>query len=63
MNTRFSGLKLGLPIEVFALNKAFTEDTYEKKVNLSIGGMLHAFYLIFNLVINRHKYNKFSLII
>ncbi|CAD1479076.1 unnamed protein product [Heterotrigona itama] len=37
MNTRFSGLKLGLPIEVFALNKAFTEDTYEKKVNLSIG--------------------------
>ncbi|XP_068977576.1 aspartate aminotransferase, cytoplasmic [Bombus flavifrons] len=37
MNTRFSGLKLGPPIEVFALHKAFIEDAYEKKVNLSIG--------------------------
>ncbi|XP_076241919.1 glutamate oxaloacetate transaminase 1 [Calliopsis andreniformis] len=35
--TRFSGIKLGPPIEVFALQKAFVEDTYEKKVNLSIG--------------------------
>ncbi|CAK9824399.1 Aspartate aminotransferase, cytoplasmic [Anthophora retusa] len=37
MTSRFSGLKLGPPIEVFALQKAFIEDAYEKKVNLSIG--------------------------
>ena len=37
MTTRFSGIKLGPPIEVFALQKAFTEDTYEKKVNLAVG--------------------------
>ncbi|CAL7937827.1 unnamed protein product [Xylocopa violacea] len=37
MTTRFTGLKLGPPIEVFALHKAFIEDAYEKKVNLSIG--------------------------
>ncbi|KAL2739600.1 hypothetical protein V1477_010989 [Vespula maculifrons] len=35
--TRFSGIKLGPPIEVFALTKAFNEDTYKKKVNLAIG--------------------------
>lgn len=39
MSSRFSGVKLGLPIEVFALQKVFTEDSYEKKVNLSVGGM------------------------
>ena len=37
MTTRFSGIKLGPPIEVFALQKAFVEDTYEKKVNLAVG--------------------------
>lgn len=37
MSSRFSGVKLGLPIEVFALQKVFTEDSYEKKVNLSVG--------------------------
>ncbi|XP_053977665.1 aspartate aminotransferase, cytoplasmic [Hylaeus volcanicus] len=37
MSSRFSGVKLGPPIEVFALQKAFVEDSYEKKVNLSIG--------------------------
>ncbi|XP_076630769.1 glutamate oxaloacetate transaminase 1 [Colletes latitarsis] len=37
MASRFSGVKLGPPIEVFALQKAFVEDTFEKKVNLSIG--------------------------
>ncbi|XP_034193797.1 glutamate oxaloacetate transaminase 1 [Osmia lignaria lignaria] len=37
MSSRFGGLKLGPPIEVFALQKAFVEDNYEKKVNLSIG--------------------------
>lgn len=37
MTTRFSGINLGPPIEVFALQKAFVDDTYENKVNLAIG--------------------------
>lgn len=37
MNTRFTGIELGPPIEVFALQKTFVDDTYEKKVNLTIG--------------------------
>lgn len=37
MSSRFSGVKMGPPIEVFALQKTFLDDTYEKKVNLSIG--------------------------
>ncbi|PBC29766.1 aspartate aminotransferase, cytoplasmic [Apis cerana] len=37
MTTRFCGIKLGPSIEVFAIHKAFLEDTHEKKVNLSIG--------------------------
>lgn len=57
MNTRFSGLKLGPPIEVFALHKAFIEDAYEKKVNLSIGGMLHIFHFIFSIVESKRKYS------
>jgi len=39
MTTRFKGIELGPPIEVFALQKAFVDDIYEKKVNLTIGGM------------------------
>lgn len=34
----FSDVKEGAPIEVFALNKAYQDDTYEKKVNLGVGG-------------------------
>ncbi|XP_070155748.1 aspartate aminotransferase, cytoplasmic [Polyergus mexicanus] len=37
MNTRFTGIKLGPPIEVFALQKAFVDDSHDNKVNLSIG--------------------------
>ncbi|KAG5345519.1 AATC protein, partial [Acromyrmex charruanus] len=37
MTTRFTGIELGPPIEVFALQKAFVDDVYEKKVNLTIG--------------------------
>ncbi|XP_067008605.2 aspartate aminotransferase, cytoplasmic [Anabrus simplex] len=37
MSSRFSVVKLGPPIEVFALNKAYLDDKYEKKVNLSVG--------------------------
>lgn len=40
MTTRFTGIDLGPPIEVFALQKAFVDDTYENKVNLAIGGKL-----------------------
>nr|CAD7407512.1 unnamed protein product [Timema poppensis] len=37
MATRFSAVKLGPPIEVFAVNKAYLDDTHPDKVNLSIG--------------------------
>ncbi|XP_033214547.1 aspartate aminotransferase, cytoplasmic [Belonocnema kinseyi] len=37
MTTRFTGIDLGPPIEVFALQKAFVDDTHENKVNLAIG--------------------------
>lgn len=33
----FSEVQLGPPIEVFALTKAYNEDTYESKVNLGVG--------------------------
>lgn len=36
--SRFSDVKQGPPIEVFALNKAYQDDTFEKKVNLGVGG-------------------------
>jgi len=39
MSTRFTGIELGPPIEVFALQKSFVDDTYKNKVNLTIGGM------------------------
>ncbi|OXU26188.1 aspartate aminotransferase, cytoplasmic [Nasonia vitripennis] len=37
MNTVFTGIELGPPIEVFALSKAFTDDPHTPKVNLTIG--------------------------
>ncbi|XP_020284658.1 probable aspartate aminotransferase, cytoplasmic [Pseudomyrmex gracilis] len=37
MSTRFTGIKLGPPIEVFAVVKAFTDDPHPKKANLSVG--------------------------
>lgn len=37
MASLFSGATTGPPIEVFAVMKDFTEDTNEKKVNLSVG--------------------------
>ncbi|KAL7647720.1 UNVERIFIED_CONTAM: hypothetical protein RMT77_001329 [Armadillidium vulgare] len=37
MASRFSDIKQAPPIGVFAVNKAFTDDTHEKKVNLSVG--------------------------
>ena len=38
MLSRFSEVQQAPPIEVFAVVKAFNDDTHEKKVNLSIGG-------------------------
>lgn len=38
MESIFDGVEKGPPIEVFALNKAFLEDTNENKVNLGVGG-------------------------
>jgi len=37
MTSLFANAKKGAPIEVFAVVKAFNEDSFEKKVNLSIG--------------------------
>ncbi|OWR43034.1 Aspartate aminotransferase cytoplasmic [Danaus plexippus plexippus] len=37
MGSRFQVVEQGPPIEVFQLNKAFTEDSYKNKVNLSVG--------------------------
>ena len=38
MFSRFSEVKQGTPIEVFALNKAFLDDQIVQKVNLGVGG-------------------------
>ncbi|KAG7190028.1 hypothetical protein KM043_006178 [Ampulex compressa] len=37
MSTRFTGIELGPPIEVFALQKSFLDDKHHDKVNLTIG--------------------------
>lgn len=37
-NSIFSGVEQGPAIEVFALNRAFQEDTHPKKANLGVGG-------------------------
>lgn len=37
MASKFADVQLGPPIEVFALNKAFGEDTFEQKVSLGVG--------------------------
>ncbi|XP_023716437.1 aspartate aminotransferase, cytoplasmic isoform X2 [Cryptotermes secundus] len=37
MTSRFSVVKVGPPIEVFAVNKAYLDDTSDLKVNLSVG--------------------------
>ncbi|MPC12375.1 Aspartate aminotransferase, cytoplasmic [Portunus trituberculatus] len=36
-STRFAEVQMAPPIEVFAVSKAFTDSTHEKKVNLSVG--------------------------
>lgn len=36
----FSSVEQGPPIEVFKLNQLYVSDTFEKKVNLGVGGEL-----------------------
>ena len=38
--SRFCNVNAAPPIEVFALTKAYNEDSFEKKVNLGVGGKL-----------------------
>jgi len=38
MSRLFDSVQLSPPVEVFALNAAFNDDTDSHKVNLSIGG-------------------------
>ena len=38
MASRFASVVEAPPIEVFALNKAYVEDTFPQKVNLGVGG-------------------------
>jgi hypothetical protein len=38
MTSRYSSVTTGPPIEVFALNKAYLDDTNANKVNLGVGG-------------------------
>ena len=40
MTSRFAAMETARPIEVFALNKACTDDTFPQKVNLCFGGTL-----------------------
>lgn len=40
MSSIFDNVEPGPPIEVFALNKAFLEDSSPEKVNLGVGGTL-----------------------
>ena len=40
MASCFSEIQQAPPIEVFAVSKAFNDDTHEKKVNLSVGGKI-----------------------
>lgn len=48
----FSEVELGPPIEVFALNRAFQEDTFENKVNLGVGGKYELFFSLFTGILN-----------
>lgn len=41
MASRFSAVPVGPPIEVFALNKAYAEDTFPQKVSLGVGGIFN----------------------
>lgn len=54
--SRFSVVQQAPPIEVFALTKAFTDDKFEKKVSLGVGGKDFLFYKFVDLCIILHNY-------
>ncbi len=37
--SKFANVESAPPIEVFALNKAYVDDTFPQKVNLGVGGI------------------------
>ena len=37
--SKFAFVESAPPIEVFALNKAYVDDTFPQKVNLGVGGI------------------------
>lgn len=41
--SRFTGIELGPPIEVFALQKAYVDDKFDNKVSLAVGGKSEIF--------------------
>lgn len=59
MASIFDGIENGPPIEVFALNKAFLEDSNENKVNLGVGGEKKVLYLHNYYVTISKCYDKF----
>lgn len=47
MASIFSNVEIGPKIEVFALTKAYLEDTFSEKVNLGIGGKYILFFIFY----------------
>lgn len=63
MASKFATVESAPPIEVFALNKAYVEDTFPQKVNLGVGGN-HIVSLKFHLKRNSvfdHIFFKLSI--
>jgi aspartate/tyrosine/aromatic aminotransferase len=56
MASIFDGVEKGPPIEVFALNKLFLEDTDSRKVNLGVGGELRNGEELHNIFVNYFKH-------
>jgi aspartate/tyrosine/aromatic aminotransferase len=46
--SRFSVVESAPPVEIFALSKAFKEDTFGQKVDLGIGGKGSSVLFIFD---------------
>lgn len=53
MESIFDGVEKGPPIEVFALNRAFLEDSSPDKVNLGVGGKykLSIIYYVISMIL------------
>lgn len=56
MASRFQGVEQGPPIEVFLLNRLFTEDTFQNKVNLGVGGEPYIYILTVKYL---HAFNRY----